>query len=261
MIRISRSSPAPTVLTSSTRRKEHEDAYDADPNAYGTGKATFEFDGGVYAHATVKEALVAMQHEKCAFCESRPGATSPGDVEHFRPKAAARSTVGGKLERPGYYWLAYDWENLLFACEQCNRRGKGNAFPLASPPALPRSHHQGIQAEQPVFIDPSREDPSVHIGFRRHVPIGRTPRGEATIEALQLQRPRLSWAREDRLNGLFNTFLLAEHPRYSDDPIRARAKEDLTEALSDRAVYAAMARAAVDRWRATLASGKDLDEP
>lgn len=250
------------MLTSSTRRKEHEDAYDADPNAYGTGKAKFEFDGDVYAHATVKEALVAMQHKKCAFCESKPLATSSGDVEHFRPKAAARSAVGGKLERPGYYWLAYEWENLLFACERCNRRAKGNDFPLASPPTLPRSHHQGIQAEQPVFIDPSKEDPSDHIGFRRHMPIRKTDRGEATIKGLGLQRRDLSHAREEILRRLFDTFRIAEHPAFIvPQSVRDSAKRDLDAALSDQGEYAAMARAAVDRWRATLASGKDLDEP
>lgn len=262
MIRILRSQPAPAVLTASTRRSEHEAAYDAAPGAYESGKQTFPFDRAVYANSTVKDALIEMQHEKCAFCESKPLATSSGDVEHFRPKAAVCSSSSGSLERPGYYWLAYDWENLLFACEQCNRRSKKNAFPLEAPRPLPRTHHTGIAGERPVFVDPASEDPAVHIGFRKHMPFRLTARGEATIDGLALRRRALADAREERLAKLFDTFRIAEDPLFDlPKDVRIKATTDLATALSDEAEYAAMNRAAVVAWRARLARGETLDEP
>jgi hypothetical protein len=40
---------------------------DADPEAH----RDFEFDGGIYGHRSVKDALREAQHGKCAFCESK----------------------------------------------------------------------------------------------------------------------------------------------------------------------------------------------
>lgn len=90
----------------------------------------------VFRDKTIRKALRKMFHSKCAYCESRITAIYSGDIEHFRPK-------GG-----GYYWLAADWENLLFACPFCNQththeiaegnaikevvQGKLDQFPLAS---------------------------------------------------------------------------------------------------------------------------------
>jgi uncharacterized protein (TIGR02646 family) len=134
--------------------------------AHAAGETVFEFDRTVYAEHSVKDALIAMQHAKCAFCEAKPLHVSSGDVEHFRPKAAVRQSETSGLERPGYFWLAYEWENLLFACERCNRRHKRNLFPLVDPTMRARGPSGDLAQEQPVFIDPSAEDPTPHITFR-----------------------------------------------------------------------------------------------
>jgi 5-methylcytosine-specific restriction endonuclease McrA len=78
---------------------------------------------------------------KCAYCEAPIRDYQPGDVEHFRPKAGVSDENGqavflfdeegqvqvgadGKpVEHPGYYWLAYEWTNLLPACAKCNQTG------------------------------------------------------------------------------------------------------------------------------------------
>jgi hypothetical protein len=106
----------------------------------------------------VKAALRIAQHDKCGFCESKVTHVAFGDVEHFRPKAAFRAIQGDALTRPGYYWLAYEWTNLLFACEPCNRRHKGNLFPLVDEATRARSHTDDITRETPLFIDPTAED-------------------------------------------------------------------------------------------------------
>jgi hypothetical protein len=126
MIRIYRSTNVPVVLLTQglARRQEHEAAVAADPAVFSSGSETLVFDRAVYAHTSVKRELIAMQHEKCAFCEAKPLHVSDGDVEHFRPKGGVRQADTDPLQQPGYYWLAYDWANLMFSCERCNRRHK-----------------------------------------------------------------------------------------------------------------------------------------
>src|SRR5262249_38730812 len=51
------------------------------------------FKHEVYGAAEVKEVLRAAQHDKCCLCEAKLGHAQPGDVEHFRPKARARSAI------------------------------------------------------------------------------------------------------------------------------------------------------------------------
>jgi hypothetical protein len=43
-----------------------------------------------------------------------------GDVEHFRPKSH-------------YWWLAYCYDNYVFACQLCNQSFKGDEFPVNKP--------------------------------------------------------------------------------------------------------------------------------
>ena len=77
-------------------------------------------------------------HGKCAYCET-PEVGYIADAEHFRPKGRLENNsiktfdIDGKTEiiHPGYFWLAYRWENLLPSCNTCNRYGgKKEAFPV-----------------------------------------------------------------------------------------------------------------------------------
>src|SRR5665213_604905 len=109
-------------------------------NRYDLGEREFttkDFDRKIYGHVEVKEALKSIQDYKCCFCESKISHISPGDVEHFRPKAGWVQN-DERLNKPGYYWLAYNWDNLLLSCEICHKRNKKNYFPLLtdSPRAL-----------------------------------------------------------------------------------------------------------------------------
>jgi hypothetical protein len=64
---------------------------------------------------------------KCAYCEARVLHVAWGDVEHYRPKRAVLEDD----THPGYYWLAYDTDNLLPCCPKCNEaRGKQTHFPI-----------------------------------------------------------------------------------------------------------------------------------
>jgi uncharacterized protein (TIGR02646 family) len=169
--------------------------------AYDQGERDFEFDSGIYAAKSVKNALIKAQHGKCCFCESRVLHVDYGDVEHFRPKGGFRQKESDALSKPGYYWLAYDWSNLFLSCALCNQRYKGNLFPLLDPSKRARSHRDDIRDEQPLFIHASADDPEKCIGFRAETPyaIGGSRRGRATIGALALDRPELQELRRRRL--------------------------------------------------------------
>lgn len=78
----------------------------------------------IYRDPTVVKKLKALYNEKCAYCESFE---PEPEVEHYRPKKRVTGVTGSI----GYYWLCYEWSNLLPACHDCNKqRSKGNHFPI-----------------------------------------------------------------------------------------------------------------------------------
>jgi hypothetical protein len=66
-----------------------------------------------------KKQLRTESGGKCAYCEGPSDLVTHGDVEHFRPKAH-------------YWWIAYCYDNYLYACQICNQVHKGENFPLAN---------------------------------------------------------------------------------------------------------------------------------
>lgn len=249
MTRIVRSYPEPEILLLKGQEKTTIDCgvYDANPTDFHSGQNSFDFDCDIYGHETVKRKLIQMQHNKCCFCESKITHVSFGDVEHFRPKKGYMADEHSELKRPGYYWLAYKWENLLFCCELCNRRFKKNLFPLLNEAKRAHSHHDDYANEEPEFIDPSLVDPSIHISFREDVPyaIEGSEQGEKTIIALGLRdRPNLVPRRRERLD-IFNSLrdLISLLPEDFPEVIKARALID--QMSLESAEYAAMIRVAL----------------
>ena len=85
------------------------------------------------------------------------------------------------------------------SCEVCNTTHKGNLFPLENDAERARSHHDELNVERPLFVDPAGEDPRQHIRFRRAEVICATARGQGTIDGLGLGRSDLEEARRERL--------------------------------------------------------------
>ena len=254
MIRIKKPAEPPGVLRRRGIPATHElcERMDADPAAH----ESFEFDSGIYSHSEVKTALRKAQHDKCAFCESKVTHVSPGDVEHFRPKAGYRQKPRDPLVRPGYYWLAYEWSNLLFACPLCNQRFKKNHFPLANPARRARSHRDDVGREKPQLIHPVIEEPTEFLEFREHFlhAIGGNPRGRATIRILGLNRVEIAERRLDALNKLRalvtarEAFRAVKRPgRDVEEAIRS-INDQIGQWIEDTAEYAAMIRAALRVW-------------
>lgn len=112
----------------------------------------------------IKEALWAAGGEKCWYSEVLLP-MGEVEVEHFRPKGR----LNGELF-PGYWWLAFNWNNYRIASHLANTRrydrvnsglrGKGGYFPLVGGvrggfiPAPPANDPLCIRCESPLLLDP-----------------------------------------------------------------------------------------------------------
>jgi uncharacterized protein (TIGR02646 family) len=244
MIHIQRAYPAPATLTSAraeTARSELKQQVEADPS-----KLTIK--SNIYAADDGKQVLKNMQHDKCCFCESKITHVAHGDVEHFRPKKAVLED--GQLKRPGYYWLAYTWENLMFSCELCNRREKGNRFPIDGTRA--KTPEDNLEQEYPLFIDPAGpDDPEMLISFTdlgRAVAIDGNRRGQTTIRELGLNRDPLQERRQKQIQDIKIRLKLKQlATRLQDADDLAYAEQELEQYTRDQAEYASLCRAFLKR--------------
>jgi len=155
----------------------------------------------------IKEALSAIYHNKCAYCECNPNVGAYTEIEHYRPK------------KGGYYWLAFEWSNLLLSCTKCNKL-KSYKFPLkdgGNPlKKLPDSSDwkatsEPLLSEQPLLLNPevTHENKNAYYNNEKIGPITKhlkfnkngkvkdlSDEGKKTIELLRLnQRPELVIAR------------------------------------------------------------------
>lgn len=185
---------APEVLTTLgvAEAAAHCVDFSNEPDAYRTGKKKLSIKKAIYGDDTVLEALRTAQFGKCCFCEVRIETPYMDEhVEHWRPKGSVKQQHGKEEFRPGYYWLAYDWDNLFLACQVCNRNHKGTQFPVVNPATRARTHLDiaALAQEQPLILKPDGAlDPETHIIWREDVPEGISPEGEMTIKILGLVR-------------------------------------------------------------------------
>lgn len=211
MVKIEKSAAAPAVLM--TRGKQAiQDLcalYETDPAAFHSDMGMpekkiqeFTFDSSLYGHKSVKDQLKADQGGKCCYCEAPITANGYGDVEHFRPKTAYLAANQDKLTYPGYYWLAYDWSNLIFSCQICNQQFKKNHFALADEGRRVTNHHahDALPHEEPLLIDPTKDDPEAHLTYVAEVvqPKDDSTRGNYVIAKLGLNRGDLADLRQAR---------------------------------------------------------------
>ena len=126
-----------------------------------------DINDNAYKGSDVKKLLRNDQHSKCIYCECRLNGDY-GHVEHFRPKGGYAIPPSSKLFKPGYFWLAYEWNNLLLSCSTCNTSYKQNFFALEDESTRDIAG-QDISRESPLLIDPSKENPADFIEFHEHV--------------------------------------------------------------------------------------------
>ena len=189
----------------------------------------------VYSHDSVKLALVNLFEGKCAYCESKVNAVAARDVEHYRPKGQIDPGSGDEIIKPGYYWLAGDWGNLLLSCPACNRRqrqlealesgefvfaeeatGKLDLFPLKPGTERATGPNDDVSKEEPgrLLLNPCLDKPEVHLRYDREGnvfarKIGGTPspKAIASIDAYVLWRQPLVMDRKARYLQLKKTWM------------------------------------------------------
>mgnify|MGYP001177794601 CR=1 FL=1 len=115
-----------------------------------------------------ENALSDASHEKCWYCEIRQ-VRSDRAVDHFRPK----NRVHGIKSHPGYWWLAFDWQNYRYSCTYCNSRrrdlaggtvgGKRDEFPILPPPS--HAHSESDPKDRAKLLDPTVDDDTKLLTF------------------------------------------------------------------------------------------------
>lgn len=165
---------------------------------------------------------------KCAYCESKVTITSFGDAEHWRPKggvsacAADSDTPAPVVDdrgepHPGYFWLAYDWRNLVPACQECNsgskgNRGKGTQFPVEGRHVFSPDEGPDVETldriERPLLLHPFDEEANPERHFRfdefgQAVPL--TDRGLHSVRVFNLHRTELSEEHRHLYETLYET--------------------------------------------------------
>lgn len=159
-----------------------------------------------YCGNEVRLALKEIYKNKCAYCETDTSAGTVLRIEHYRP----RNGIKGE-KHSGYYWLIYEWSNLLAACENCNR-AKSNAFPIdrdgkrATGPVYIKgklskgdclASSKTLRAEKPLILHPEIDEPEKNIIFLPDgMAKGITRQGRQTIDLCKLNRGALVLARK-----------------------------------------------------------------
>ncbi len=152
-----------------------------------------------YPENTVFEALKTIYNSKCGYCETEMNAGYKLQIEHYRPKKEVKEDKTHK----GYYWLGYEWSNLLLACPKCNQQGaKGNYFPITGVRIHTHSNFltdnkldsnkcypdkSPLKDEKPLFLNPEIDEVEKHLIFSSNGEAkGITERGKITIEICNL---------------------------------------------------------------------------
>lgn len=148
----------------------------------------------------VRNKLRSLYYQKCAYCESKE---FKPEVEHYRPKG----DVTGDSTHLGYYWLCYEWSNLLPACHNCNTgTGKMNQFPIVGKRVYSpsfnttdeldlekcKAYNSPLIDEQPLLFHPEIDHPEKFFKFDQLGNIeGIGNRGINTVKICELDRQQL----------------------------------------------------------------------
>lgn len=222
--------------------KKHELA---EKVAGGGQVASIDFPS-LWLNEDVREPLWKIHHGKCCYCERKRDIKRESDIEHFRPKAKVTG-----VDHPGYWWLAYQWENYLFSCKTCNETHKGNIFPLQRECRRARRPEDEISLEEPLLLNPIDDDPEQCITYDwwsggslyvKAIGMDEEGRGAKTIEILDLNR-----LMEDRAANLTLLKMLAHKMiRVREDNNRELIEEtaaDIKRATSATREYCGFSRA------------------
>jgi uncharacterized protein (TIGR02646 family) len=262
MIQVDRSAaPEPAVLQEPYASGEHTGKTElerviedfAAHRAAGGEDDKFSFPFGRYKEQPVKDALTGLFAGKCAYCETFYSASQPMDVEHWRPKGEVHRDDGTKI-KPGYYWLAATWDNLLPSCIDCNRArtqhdvvegrevrlGKANQFPLPQGTNHARAPEDDIAAESALLVNPCVDDPERFFEYteegvirpRDSLSDDDRARSEASIRVYALNRSGLVAERLELIRRIDHRLALVSALKNLQDQLAAD-KPDLATVVEE----------------------------
>ncbi|RYF26666.1 MAG: hypothetical protein EOO42_00840 [Flavobacteriales bacterium] len=194
----------------------------------------------------VRYVLRRLYYNKCAYCEN---ISYKADVEHYRPKKKVANPKGNSS---GYYWLCYEWSNLIPACFECNSRsGKWNKFPifknrLISPPLYVNGNLNfkkckaattPLIGEAPKLFHPEVDviEPYIKVKWDGKLSgIGaHSERGNSTIKVCDLNRANLIYSRkkiiDDYVSELERIFVLFRKNLINETTLVVMLDERLTD--------------------------------
>jgi hypothetical protein len=163
----------------------------------------------------VRDALKVIYYNKCAYCEDieyKP------EIEHYRPK----NKVKEDETHNGYYWLCYEWTNLIPSCRYCNTEGaKGSKFPIIGNRVIAptfdaqndldfdacKAQNSPLIEEQPCLFHPEVDaNIDANFEFLYNGTMRGTDdqgRGRRTIRICNLNRENLLFLRQEIIDAYF----------------------------------------------------------
>jgi hypothetical protein len=216
-----------------------------------TYTAVSRYTGGTDFWGEIKSVYIALQHEKCAYCETKLQgavlASKSHEVEHYRPKQSVNAwpnhnivhwadfhpawQVGG-ASPTGYYALAYHPFNYAIACTRCNSTLKSNYFPVRGPRDVHGHDPSAMTGEQPLLLYPistiDPDDPADIITFdgvlaiAKHKSGAAYERAETTIAFFQLNHEDLVTRRSEEIIDLWMALEQLANPSSAASAVRAR---------------------------------------
>ena len=210
--------------------------------------------------------MAKAQHGRCGYCDRKVHGGDDGEVDHYRPKTEVdglyddpstwgtqtshSASVIGREQQPvaelGYHWLAYAWNNYVFACSCCNGKWKRCFFPIASHPRCcpPRPR----VFEEPLLLSCYRSlRPSEHLVFNADgtvEPFEESRYGYETIRTVGLYREPLRDEREEKSIRTYDAL-----DRYADGDAEQQqaAIDDLRRLGTAKYLFAGVVRCIVEQ--------------
>jgi hypothetical protein len=233
MLRFNRPKEPPEFARRVARARTKIEAIVAEPRSPESG----DFDS---VWREFKRFFRDAQCGKCGYCETFIRGDQYGDLEHFHPKAELKR-IASHVTRPwtseerppaevvcetGYWWLAYEWLNYLYACVICNEYWKRELFPIETPQVVPLA--RGCDAsEKPLLLNPYGDEvPERHLRFDfegRIFAREDSRHGNETIETCGLHRYDLVYVRGEiarRVRGLLHEITHGRTQETADRSVR-----------------------------------------
>ncbi|PAE08250.1 TIGR02646 family protein [Terribacillus saccharophilus] len=167
-----------------------------------------------YNHPEIKEGLREETYGKCAYCESKIEHISYAHIEHILPKTI-------------FPELTYEWNNLTFCCERCNKL-KGDYY-----------------NNDMKLVNPYEDDLDSIFLFLGPTIVYKDIQGQFTIDKLQLNRMQLVEKRMYVVEEIAQ--LISNYNTATIEPIKEMYYKQILEMVNPQTEYSAVASSVLNQ--------------